>query len=290
MTDQPDAYGRVVGDGQQTVSLAGAVVDLFKGPVNSLWRRRNLKQSLRADLGEWAVEAVDWKGNFLQPVLRASAFEKHLVNKNARFKPGGDCTAIFGWAQLLYALDIRPGHSILAWRRPARANDPLTTGQIDLEVDGEVLCHIINLYRLYDGRSADSIGSEAHCLLEEGCKLPFGRLDLSKEGSDYIATFRATTPKELCDTRQPFCCSSDFPRGIPAFEPNAVVALYLNALHHGVSKSEAVLLSPTKSLKERAQAVIEAYKILNPRHSTERYLITHSWFEGGEPGHLPHHH
>ena len=277
MTDQPDAYGRVVGDGQQTVSLAGAVVDLFRGPVNSLWQRRTLLQSLRADLGEWADEAVDEKGNFLQPVLRAAAFEEHLVSNNAHFKPRGACTSILGWAQLLYAIDIRPGQGIVAWRRPARAKDPLTTGQFDLEVDGEVLCHIINLYRLYDGRFARSTDSEAYHLLKEGCKLPFGRLDLSKESLNHVATFQSTTPADLSQARQSFCCKWQHTLGYLAFEPLVVVTRYLNAIHHSVSESKAMLASPAAPLKEGAEAVIRAYRIL---HSTEEpYLLTDSWFQ-----------
>lgn len=183
---------------------------------------------------------------------------------------------------MLYALDIRPGAGILAWRWPSRASNPAATGQIDLEMDGQVPCHIINLYCLYDGKF--DIGTARNRLLNHGCKMPFGRIRIAKMGSGFVAAFRCTTTEELSDTRQPFQCETERQKARLNFEPGTVMTRCLNALDNDVSVSKAVLPRPEASLKERAQALVEAHKSLDPGKNTEfeACLITNAWFEKAE--------
>jgi hypothetical protein len=114
MADQKDSYGRVIDDGRQTLSFAGAALDLVERTPSSALRKRSAVQALRDKLGEWADEAVDKQGRWLRPLLAAKLLEEHIISKDGRFTPSGVCQSSLGWTQLLYALDIRPGRGILA--------------------------------------------------------------------------------------------------------------------------------------------------------------------------------
>ena len=72
-----------------------------------------------------------------------------MIRHNGHFKPNGTCGSTFGWAHLLYALDIRPGQGILRWRVPTSGKGTIESGSMALEIDGAILSHIINLYRIY---------------------------------------------------------------------------------------------------------------------------------------------
>ncbi|KAK4220931.1 hypothetical protein QBC38DRAFT_462031 [Podospora fimiseda] len=119
MLDPPKSastYGQIIGDGQQTVTFLSAIRDLVVMPASAAWDKRRAAQTLRERLGEWATEAVDSRGRWQHPVLRGDAFEKHLIDKDGVLKPSGELISSFAWAQLLFALDIRPGGKILEWR------------------------------------------------------------------------------------------------------------------------------------------------------------------------------
>ena len=120
------------------------------------YKEGNDARELKLKLGEWAAEAQDKRGRWMQPVLSKEAFETHLKKQGGQFEPSGECTSAFGWAKLLYSLNIRPKNGkergMISWRLiPEGEAHPSKTGSISLHVHGAVLCHIINLYQTYTG-------------------------------------------------------------------------------------------------------------------------------------------
>jgi hypothetical protein len=49
----------MIGDGEQTVTITGAIDDLVERPIPSLWRRCGAVQAVRKRLGDWGSETVD---------------------------------------------------------------------------------------------------------------------------------------------------------------------------------------------------------------------------------------
>lgn len=146
-----NGYNEAIGNGHQTVNLVSAIVELVGQPLSSAWTRRQARAALRSGLGEWAEEAFDSDNNCQQPVLQEEAFVTHLIENQATFRPSGSCNATFAWAKLLYSLDIRPGSNIIEWQPLGTDADPNESGNtIELELEGPVLCHIANLYQIYD--------------------------------------------------------------------------------------------------------------------------------------------
>ncbi|KAL4947616.1 hypothetical protein BDW69DRAFT_110412 [Aspergillus filifer] len=161
-------------------------------------------QAFKLRLGEWVDEALDSEGRWLQPVLRRQAFEDHLVNADGHFQPQAQCKSSFAWAQLLYALIIRPNGGVLAWRLPSTEIDPTVSGDLSLEVDGEVMCHVINLYRLYKHQVSRS--SSAGCEESKDTQyiFPFGRPSLSKTDDRSMVRFTPGANDDISSQRVPF--------------------------------------------------------------------------------------
>lgn len=95
--------------------------------------------------GEWKKEAFDSDGNRLTPFIGLEKFEAHLERCKGFLRPTGRYGATPTWADLLFAFAIRPGMNVITWK-------PITSGcerdshDMHLEIEGSVLCHIINLY------------------------------------------------------------------------------------------------------------------------------------------------
>lgn len=150
--DSGTPYGTVIGDAHASVGLADAVVGLIHRPVSSWWSQRKSRRDMLEKLGEWSQEAVNKEGRFLQPVLTAQAFNAHLWQHDCCPQPKGSCSSTLAWAQLLHALGINPGNGAVIWNLPTTASEATEeTMQTDtvLEVEGEAMRHIINLYRKY---------------------------------------------------------------------------------------------------------------------------------------------
>jgi hypothetical protein len=284
-----DGYGRVLGEGQQTLTFAGAAVDLYERTAWSALRRRSAVQTLRERLGEWVDEAVDEKGRWLRPLLTAESFEKHLVSANAHFKPSGKCESSLGWAQLLYALDIRPGRGTLAWRLPATALDPTKSGKLPLTIEGEALCHIINLYRTYSKPALRGFpGKTGNPLLRIGsrpssenyayaCRFPFGTLSLKGDGASHIGSFDCGAPEEPASTRVPFYHGSWIvQRENLLFAEEWIVAKYYNALYHGASDSAIFLPASSASLQARVHTLVSFINLL---HEAGPLVFTQAWLD-----------
>jgi hypothetical protein len=184
------SYGQVIADGYSTLTFASAFVDLVGRPLSGLLSKKSAKDEYLVQLGEWADQAADKHGRWLQPMLRTAAFEEHLVREEGHPKPSGVCESSLAWAQLLYALKIRPRMKVVTWRLLPRAIDPGVEG-VRLVVDGVVMCHIINLFRIHKDPMPMGFSRKrrmermTECEVEENaCEFDFGTIsvDVAPEG------------------------------------------------------------------------------------------------------------
>ena len=278
--NQQDSFGRVVDDGRQTLAFAGAALDLVERTTSSALRKRAAVQSLREKLGEWADEAVDNQGRWLRPLLTVEAFEEHMISKDGRVIPSTVCQSSLGWAHLLYALDIRPGRGILSWKLPSVAFDPTRTGEIPLSIEGEVLCHIVNLYRFYLGPTPEDFSTLG--VAPSSCRFPFGTLLIVVEDRMCIGTFDSGAPEVLCLARVPFAFEGH-PVGFSGWGKclslgeGLIIAKYYNTIHHGASDKALFLRAPSAPLQERARSLLTAMDYIGSRR--EPFLLTQSWIE-----------
>lgn len=246
-------FGRRAKDAQD----ASNTVDSFIGSSNkALDLRDRLKGKDRSEqeridkycdkLGEWADEAVDEKGRWLQPVLHTKPLEGHLDSEQGRPKPQGPHGCSLAWGQLLYALNICPGAGVLQWKLPPGGIDP-NLEAATLLVDGPAMCHIINLYRLYR-EPAPANFSPARRTSQRGsnrddsrCEFPFGTLRVNDEPTgrprdiDFVATFQPGSGVDLEQERRPF---SHPQPGVPGalgsflrFEKSCLMAKYIYGVY-----------------------------------------------------------
>lgn len=199
--------------------------------------------------------------------------------------PRGSCGASVGWAKLLYALDLHPNSKALHWKSTQRTKfDPTAPGAIRLEVDGPVLCHIINLYRIYDQHSNRSTTASGPP------KVPFelssGRLEIQQAGDSsapLLLEFKEGSQEELGKTRVPFhYTESQFRRWTVKIYEGTAYTSYQLALRYGISNTRAALSVEgdhyEKSRKERGKRLISSMNIVLGS-SQELLLVTERWID-----------
>jgi hypothetical protein len=262
---QPDSYGRVIGDAQQTVTLAGAAVELLRQPISSFFRRRSAAQTLEEHLGPWSEEARGLKDQRRTPVLKAQKFEDYLLSETGQFRPQGQCTANASWAHFLHALGIVPGKDIVDWKPLQEGWRRTNEDRIEMEVDGEVICHIINLYR-----EAKFVWGRPRLFtrVEGTASLSFGELTFTDKAHVHFSPGILET---IDSVRMPFGSVG------AKMEPTLLMAAYYNAIQLGTSKPELVWPDATRPLAERAEKLVSNLKKVE--ETTEPLLLTCSWFD-----------
>ncbi|KAI0550534.1 hypothetical protein F4679DRAFT_542728 [Xylaria curta] len=285
-----NGYGEVIGNGHQTVDLVSSIFQLVGQPLNAALTRRNAHTALRKGLGEWAEEAFDENNHCQQPLLREDAFVTHLIENQASFRPYGSCNATFAWAKLLYALDIRPGNNIIEWQPLGTDADPSKSGTIELALEGPVLCHIVNLYQIYD----NPYGASLENLHNKGAtwKFPFGALTIQSEHNSrhdsyasetWTATFKPYSGRALSAPRQPFLTTlmnNINWSGRPlAFEADSIAFKYVSTAKHSMCSDGVLgLPDPRDSIQTRCFSLHKCLKTLD-RSADKPYLVTPSWIE-----------
>jgi hypothetical protein len=237
-------------------------------------------QELKDGLGEWEAEAQDEKGRWRQPFLGKDSYEKHFVKNDGRLKPSGTSTASFGWAQLLFALNIRPKSQarigIITWRPLPRGVKPAKTGTLSLAVDGAILCHIINLYQLYKSGSKNS----------DAYRFPFGDLALEDDAKQ-IYSFTGVSDADFSE-KLPFRYNMKDLKGTREdyvhFEAGFLDIQYQYAINNGISdlKAELVKSKPgekSKPLQERAESLIEAMRLIKKLDWNKPCIMSPEWAE-----------
>lgn len=298
-------YGRLIDDGQSTVTFASALTELVGRPLSSLWANRSAAADYRARLGEWAPEAVDAQGRWLQPMLQTKAFEEHLIREEGHPEPSGTCHSNLAWAQLLYALNIRPGDGVLTWKLPPKAVDPAIE-PVRLLVDGVVISHIVNLFRIYESAapaafSADPptrsyYASTGDLKAVDTCQFPFGTITIATDPMARIgnltrtATFEPGSREDLGQKRIPFTYNCWYLRGTHLkFEKSSLIAKYLTGVYNQVPVVDAAgigpLPMPKESLKVRSEYFVKASRLLDSQHQCEPNceLECYNLWDGHDP-------
>lgn len=246
------------------------VADVYPSIASAAANRKAIK-SLNDKIGEWAKEAKDGDGRWQQPILTRDALKAHLILSKGRPNPTGKCEASFDWAKLLYALNIRPGDGTLEWGLPSNDNDPATTGTISLDIEGEALCDIINLYKQYLASSIGRINEH---------RLWFGILELNDEET-HSFSFASSSSKALTEPHPPFKHrfqdEGRLREGFIKFPEATVMETYLDALNDGGSDQTILLENGKKPLQDRARSLLGAWKLLEEGDWEKPYLITPTW-------------
>lgn len=303
---------KVESDILQTINLADTVVTLVREPISLLYNNINKAKRLKQSLGVWRDEALDENGQSRIPVLRLLEFEEHLVTTDGKVEypaklaeekgqvsfgekfrsywasnnqpspssgvlspqlptAGASC-----WSYFLYTLGIHPGMQIASWRPSIDGYINTQNGGVEMEIDGSVLCHIINLYSTTPDPDPWARQEEEEMPNRREAKqvtFPFGELAWEKVDGKMHAHFKPGLEKELASTKIPF--GDDVGS---KFEPGTLVASYLTALNHGVSDASFQLASPTAPISQRIERFVECFKALG---SGERdpLIMSRDWFE-----------
>lgn len=278
--------GQIMSDIQAGVNAANGVRQLFSG-VNVSRRdssRKDNEKALRDALGEWGPYAKpDPKsGRWHRPFLKEDSFMAHLQLKCGHFGPlTGSSNSIFAWAHLLFALDITPSSGRVEWSPVLAADDaPVALGSLPLIVDGRVLCHIINLYRIYREPSPQS-GKRQET--PQRYDLPFGNLALLKNAPDVLITFQRDVPSELNKLKKPFRVGGTISHGVEDNHLKArkevVVKNYRDAMENKISDSSLGFPASEDDLSGRIEKLVAVLKELRNTDSSKSYIATALWMK-----------
>ena len=211
--------------------------------------RKSLVQAQKSYFGPWTDLAFYDENRNKRPVLKADRFRKYLEETDGKLKPSGPCLARAEWAQFVHALGIEPQKAVLTWKSPAPSSPGPSGPVIAMETDGEVLCHIVNLFGELPGyygtilidkstQNLDSVNVSFACIMWESLAEPLS------------CTFRLDDDELICKNRVPFGLVSEL------MEPNTLILKhYYNAMYssHGSSDSEYAWSDPSRPLYERIQ-------------------------------------
>ena len=294
---------KVESDIEQTVKLADTIVTLIREPVTLLYQNITKAQALRRSLGSWEGEARDGNGHYRIPVLLGAAFDDHLVSvdgmvsappqedvkpsskipggfqfpwagmqhkstsANSEFPPAGTAC----WGYFLFALGIRPGKGVASWRPSIDGFISTQNGGIEMEVDGSVLCHIINLYSTTLnpdpwGRSWPEELPDRR--KRKQCDFPFGKLSWDTIANQIHAHFTPGVESSLASVKQPFGVNGSL------MQPKTIMASYYTALIHGVSDRTFQLAHPGAPILERIDRLTTCFDALHSRFQEDPLLIS----------------
>lgn len=110
---------------------------------NRVAAREATQRRIEAELGPW-YDFLHENGIYFKPILSAHKFDGYMRNCKGAFRPVGESMATAAWTHFLHGLGITPEHKVVA-RRPFEGP---ANAEITLEVDGQVIAHVINLLEL----------------------------------------------------------------------------------------------------------------------------------------------
>jgi hypothetical protein len=256
------------------------VDQLFGNPISTAVQNRRRKAEKKAFLGEWHDFLYDSRADvYYVPVLEKGQFWQYLIRVQGVLRPEGGCQATAIWAKLLYGLGISPRKAIVS--RALRTPDPAENhlSEIVLELDGEVVCHLVNLY----GQPLPKRTVTAPELRREvEWATSLGTLSLIQDnvGSQSLAvSYKPGSDQSLAALKKPF--ASQLPGLSAPQNSDSLLPMYELALDLGTSDTAMAWPDKTFSLTLRAQAVLPVfYRLELPsRRNADPILITTSWLE-----------
>lgn len=202
-TPSGSEVSKVESDVSQTLSLADSIVTLLREPVAMLYQNITKAQELRRSLGQWHAEAIDDDKQYRIPMLGVEEFEKYLSDTDGCLLPSPEARQGKAcWAYLLHALGIQPGRNIVNWRPSTDGFISTQNGGIEMEIDGAVLCHIINLYSIH--REPRSGAARDNGKAQQRYHLQFGELAWETIEGQIHGHFRPGSENQLNSSKIPF--------------------------------------------------------------------------------------
>lgn len=195
--------------------------------------------------------------------MNTAAFEEHPRYREAKFVVSGNRTSTFGWAHLLHALDIHPGHRIVIWRRAKPSEDPLLSDFLSLELDGQSLSHIINPHAEVENPGRFRPFNSAAFSSTSVYTLCFAKLDIDLSEDICTVSYHEKPGIFPCEV-------------VPYHKENDLLERYHRTLDHGMSDNSVVLPDCRQPLKKRIDALL---KIKDHSRSGQVYMVTSSWLE-----------
>lgn len=299
---------KIESDISQTITLADTIVTVIREPIATLYNNYQSSRQLKESLGLWQEEALDGNRQPRIPLLRQKSFEDYLVqidgtvpaahlvsqteerapsawaripvlsrlSPEPRPQPESLPPGMACWAYFLYALGVYPGKGVTAWR-PSNGFINTQNGHIEMEIEGPVLCHIINLFSTTldpDSWARDEREQLPNRRQRMHCNFPFGELAWTTHGTQLYAYFTPGSEGDLKSAKQPFGGNVEF------IHPGTFMASYWNALHHGVSDQDYQLADPKTALPERMARLVTCWKRLRRRRQEkDTLLVSYDWFE-----------
>jgi hypothetical protein len=245
---------KVEADILQTITLGNTVVTLIKEPVTLLYNNIQKKQALKRSLGIWQKEAYE-HGELHIPQLCQEKFETYLNQHVGILQATGEYQAGASWGYLLYGLGVHPGMRTIKWRPVLSESIFTQNGGIEMEMDGAVLCHILNLYRTEIDWNSFRSSSYSYQKIEElgQCRLSFGTLAWAENGDHVHARFEPGSLTTLREQKQPFAAVGR------RMEPYTHMIAYFNALQHGVSDPSFHLPHHSAPLPDRSRQLVRFF-------------------------------
>jgi len=267
----------------QTTLLGNTIAALVREPLSILYQSVQKKRAISRKFGPWKKEAYSGGRPHL-PHLDQVEFEAYLNRDVGILRPRAESQIESGWGYLLYALGIRPGLNVVKWM-PAigESLDSQGEGGVKIQVDGAVLCHIMNLYRSEIDWNSYKLGSYTLQSAEEtkGCRLDFGELAWETSGGCLQVRFYPGPLEVLGKEKWPFGTIG------ARMEPKTQMLAYFNTLQYGISDTAFWLPPPSASLGERARKLVKFLDWLEtmrrvrlgdkPPSPPESILITYDW-------------
>ena len=271
-----------VSTANQTLSLVQGVDQLFGNPISHRVQTRRRKAEKRALLGEWHDFLYDSRADMYHtPVLEKSRFWHYLTQTGAYLRPEGSCVATACWAKLLYSLGITPRKGLVSRRLKTSSTFENHSTPVHLELDGEIICHIINLYGKPDSNRTVTV---------EGLKRDvewttiLGVFALARVGRGHGATWKVTyrpaSDQLLQAVKVPF---SGVLGRWTHLDADRVLPMYELALDLGTSDATIAWPDKASRLSVRARALLPNLSrlVFNPMGlapgARDALLITASW-------------
>ena len=286
------SYSEALKNVQDTIATADSLRGLFsqiRSDVKEYLEWKTRLDGLLQDLGEWAPMVYRPGGQWWLPVLRAPPFEEYLSDHNGVVSPAPDCQARVGWAKLLHALGLRPTDTkTLDWKSTRSTSfDPTAPDAIRLEMEGRVLCHMVNLFKIYD---EDTNARAVHRGGKRGrpaatLELQFGRLTIAEPAMmEEIVdlTFEEVSHRALHKRTAPFKVHAMHADLCGEFDAGTAYASYELALRYGISATKAALSVSNdyhqRARKDRAADLLASMGFIEQLKG-QPVLITKRWIE-----------
>ncbi|KAJ9160544.1 hypothetical protein NKR19_g3156 [Coniochaeta hoffmannii] len=271
-----------VSTANQTLSLVQGVDQLFGNPISHAVQTRRRKAEKRAFLGEWHDFLYDSRADmYYTPVLEKSRFWHYLTQTRGYLRPEGKCAATAGWAKLLYSLGITPKKSMVSRRLKTSSVFENHSTAVHLEVDGEVICHIINLYGKPESNRTVTVEGlkrdvEWTTILGVFALVRVGR----GHGATWKVAYRPASDRSLEAVKVPF---SGCLGGWTQLDADRILPMYELALDLGTSDATMAWPDKASRLKVRTEALFQNLSrlMLNRQGrvpgARNTLLITASW-------------